>query len=254
MYIVQYYFKKESFMSLNKETHTETPKKKLPINGQDASSNSVADPIAAELSRTDLGQMINEYKNVVILIVVAFLVGAVSYVGWKSMKNNQQESARTEVLNFRTNVLLPALEQKKSLADVHSGYTALVGKVQSGSSIMELSSEVVSLVRKDNGATANLDWINAFQSAQKLCDKNDFCYLHFGLIVSNLLEEQQKTEKALDEILSLVGNPYAVEDKLYFDIVRLAQMVNKLETKKQYLDLLKKNHMTSNYKTLAEQI
>ncbi len=241
-------------MTFNKETDNQSSTNKLPIGGQNTSTTRQFDPIAAELSKTDLGQMINEYKNVVILIVVAFLVGAVSFVVWKSMKNSEQEATRTEVINFKNNFLVPAQEQKKSLVDVHTAYAALISKANSGSAIMELSADIVALIRKETLANTNNDWVGTFQTAQKLCAKNDFCFLHFGLIVSSFFEEQQKFDNALEARLALVGNPFAVEDKLYFDIVRLAHAANKMDKKNQYLDLLKKNHMTSNYKTLAEQI
>lgn len=241
-------------MTLNKEPNTDSTKTKIPIGGQDTSSTFKVDPIAAELSRTDLGQLINEYKNVVILIIVGFFVGAVAFVGWKSMKSSEQESARLEVMNFKSDFLTPVQETKKSLIDLHGAYNSLLSKVKTGSAIMELSSEVVTLIRKDNGANTNIDWIGSFQTAQKLCPKNDFCYLHFGLIVSNFLEDQQKFDAALEATTNLIGNPYIVEDKLYFDLVRLAHAANKIDKKNQFLDVLKKKHMTSNYTTLAEQI
>lgn len=239
-------------MSPTKVSTPDNSKNKHLIGGQDTSSNQTSAAIAEELSRSDLGQLINEYKNVVIVVVVLFIVGAISYVGWKSLRASQHESARLEMMNFKKDILVPVQEQKKTLSDLYQGYQKMVSKATSGATLMEITPEVVSLL--SGSETTSGDWASTFQAAQKLCDKKDYCYLHFGLVLTNYFEEHGKLEQALESATALIGNPYVVEDKLYFDLVRLAQAANKLDKKSEYLEFLKKNHLSSNYKVLAEQI
>lgn len=242
-------------MSPTKESHTGTSKNSRPIDGQDTSSkqDNNMEAIAAELSGTDLGQLINEYKNVVIAIIVLFILGAVSYVSWKSLKSSQHESARVEVMNFKKDILIPVQAKNKTITDLFTAYQQLVSTVGNGAILMEVTPEIMGLIRAEANSTGN-NWVEAFSNAQKLCNKQDFCFLHFGLVTSNLLEEQGKLNEAFAATEVLVGNPYAVEDKLYFDLVRLSHQTNKLDKKEQYLGLLRKNHITSNYKVLAEQL
>lgn len=223
-----------------------------PIDGQDTSTNSGSEALAVELARSDLGQLINEYKNVVIFIIVLFIAGAISYVGWKSYKNAQHETERTELMIFKKDILVLAKEQKKSLTEVFNAYQDLLIKIKSGSALMEITPDILLLIREQ--PNDQNDWGKLFQSAQKLCEKNDFCFLHFGLVLTNFYEEKGKVDLAFDTAALLVGNPYAVEDKLYFDLVRLAKAANKSDKKTFYLDLLKQNHSSSNFKVLAEKL
>ena len=236
-------------MSPTKESTIVEAKNSRPSNKDNPA---LGDAIAAELDRTDLGHLINEYKNVVIAILILFILGAFGFSGWKSWKANKHESSRQAILEFKNLELGPAKEKKKNTAELFSAYQSLLNKVTTPAVLMELTPDLMTIAR--DSTFENQDWIAVFKNAHDKCAKNEFCFLHFGLAAATLMEDNQKFADSLSMYQSLIGNPFAIEDKLYFDLVRVAKSANQNAQKNTYLDFLKKNHSTSNYKTLAEQL
>jgi hypothetical protein len=238
----------------SKELNSDKKKKAMldSASAQEATPN-VSDVLAAELNQTDLGHLINEYKNVVIALVVIFIASAIGYASWKVSKSSSHASNREVISEFKNKFFIPGKEKDTNLNDLYTNYQDLVSKSKSGAALMELTPTLMDVLKKASGLSSN-DWPSALKKAQDLCGPKDYCYLHFALASATILEEQSKIDEAIKTLEPLVGNPFVVEDRLYFDLVRLSGSVNNTEKKKNYLDILRKNHSSSEYKVLAEQL
>lgn len=214
---------------------------------------SIGEVLSSELEKTDLGHLINEYKNVVIALVVLFVVSALGYTGWKAKQSNDNEEARSLIVEFKKNNLDKVDSKNADSEKLYVNYQELVSKVKNGNLLLELSPQILDILRTKDAFKGN-DWVSVFKKAQSLCSKGEFCYNHFTLILATIFEEQGIIAEALKEYEGLIGNEYVVEDRLYFELTRLSAKLNLVEKKKKYMDFLRKNHVASEYKILAEQL
>lgn len=249
-------------MGPNKETAKENKsmkmKGKIDPEHTDNAKNStpqanLGEVLSAELEKTDLGHLINEYKNLVIAFVVFFILSAMGYTAWKAMKSNEYEQSRSIIEEFKKNNLDNIEPKEINLEKLYSNYRELISKIKNGNFLLELTPSILEGIKIKNAYTQN-DWIGLFQNAKSLCSKADFCFNHFSSVLVVVFEEQGKIPEALKEYEGLVGNEYVVEDRLYFELARLSSKLNLVEKKKSYIDFLRKNHPSSEYKSLAEQL
>ncbi len=210
-----------------------------------SNQSSNADSIIKELNKSDLGHLVVEYRNVVLALLVLFVVGAFSYAGWVSWKNDRHQKERSLILTFQQKYLTPATEKKLGAAALWPAFQELASKMSSGNVLMDQTRELVIIARQNLAEAGSL--VPIFMSLQSTCKKSEFCYFHYGVSAAVLMEDLGQHEQALTVYQSLIGSPFAIEDKLYFDLSRSANSAGKKDLLKTYLEYLRKNHASSNY-------
>jgi len=184
-------------------------------------STSLGNTLAKEINQTDLGHLLVEYKNVVIAGFVLIVLAVAGYAGWKSYQENKSLTIREKVYTFSKDKVI-ALQEKKITLDAYAPeMMKLVEELNAPSAFMFLTRTLYSLLQ-DQKAYSTMEPI--FLKLYNQSGKNEYSFNHYGITLAAIYENQNNYNGAITILNSLMDSTFKKEEKILYDLSRLAKI------------------------------
>lgn len=197
----------------------------------------------------ELTEWLEQHARSIMIVLVAALLCFGAYTWWQarleqqrielsSWINEQQSLLKKLDQSTLKQALIKARETKYS--SLWMPFVATVQVQQSQSSAVVMTKEQVEL------------WSTLLRELFDQSDKKHFSRWYFALALAAHLENNSQWELAKELWLQMADHPYALVDRVYFELYRLGTTYQQTALASQYFDLLKKEFPQSSYFKKAE--
>jgi predicted negative regulator of RcsB-dependent stress response len=182
-------------------------------------TSDVGQSIQKEAKKTELGQWV--VKNIKQILVVGALA-IIGFIGYTFVQNQAAQKIASEsdlVFNFTKEKVAPYLEGKSSAEVVVGDAEKFLSEIKHRELMVPTISEIFNYAqaKSEDGKLTRI-YVQILPSL----NQQGLSYYFMTYQLATIQENSQQYGDALAALEKLVNHPYKLEEKLYFDLGRLA--------------------------------
>jgi predicted negative regulator of RcsB-dependent stress response len=201
------------------------------------------------LNKTDLGHLLYEHRKSVFFVILAILLGVLSWVVWKETKVNSAMSVATEVFEFQNKVWGEAKVDKLTPGDLVSAFKKLESNVQASPMMVPVALEMGKFLF-DKGSLEEASSILSLMEGKLTHPVSAF---FIGTQLAVIYEKQAKFSESAKVLENLLKNKeMMMKSKVALDLGRMYLLQNEKGKAQTQFDYIISNFPNDEYAKLAK--
>ena len=195
------------------------------------------------LNKTELGHVINENKNAILIAGAVIVAAIVAFSAYRHFENKEERANLNDAYSFQASVIEPFLKGEMGASEVVEKINALDQALAGNADLAPAIFEASAKLAEENNAKEAIEILGQWHNMLK-----DDPYMRYfsGLRLAPLLENDGQKDEAIAVYENLIqGSNKLLEARLYLELGRLYLDSAQNDKAQSFFEHIIKNHQTT---------